>query len=130
MPEVFRGAQLGYTGSYLAVRPYARGREQRAGVATSDAFVPLSFAPGEAYQFDWSHDSDFAVINGVTMTLKIAHVRLSYSWMPIIRAYPRETQEAARLTRPQDGRDARCSMRMTAPLPSSKAPANVGSMII
>jgi hypothetical protein len=24
-----------------------------AGEATASAFVPLSFAPGEAYQFDW-----------------------------------------------------------------------------
>ena len=23
---------------------------------TAEAFVPLSFAPGEAYQFDWSHE--------------------------------------------------------------------------
>jgi hypothetical protein len=25
-------------------------------VATAEAYVPLSFAPGEAYQFDWSHE--------------------------------------------------------------------------
>ena len=43
---------LGYAGGYDAVRRYARswGRERAA--TTSDAFVPLSFAPGEAYQFD------------------------------------------------------------------------------
>ena len=26
------------------------------GTATAEAYVPLSFAPGEAYQFDWSYD--------------------------------------------------------------------------
>ena len=26
------------------------------GTATAEAYVPLSFAPGEAYQFDWSHE--------------------------------------------------------------------------
>lgn len=82
---------LGYTGSYSALRRYTKARDRKAGVATSDAFVPLSFAPGEAYQFDWS--DDIVVINGVTMTVKVAHVRLSHSRMPFIRAYPRETQE-------------------------------------
>ena len=27
-----------------------------AGASTAAAYVPLSFAPGEAYQFDWSHE--------------------------------------------------------------------------
>ena len=31
-------------------------RAERARAA-SHAFVPLSFAPGEAYQFDWSHET-------------------------------------------------------------------------
>ena len=35
------------------------------------SFVPLSFAPGEAFQFDWSED--FAVI-GVRVKLQVAHV--------------------------------------------------------
>jgi len=26
------------------------------GESTAAAYVPLSFAPGEAYQFDWSHE--------------------------------------------------------------------------
>jgi transposase len=51
----------------------------------------LSFAPGEAYQFDWSHE--VVVMSGVTTTLKVAHVRLCHSRMMFVRAYPRETQE-------------------------------------
>jgi hypothetical protein len=51
----------------------------------------LSFAPGEAYQFDWSHE--IVVVSGVTVTLKVAHVRLCHSRMMFVRAYPRETQE-------------------------------------
>ena len=58
---------------------------------TADAYVPLSFAPGEAYQFDWSHE--IALIDGVTTTLKVAHVRLCHSRMMFVRAYPRESQE-------------------------------------
>src|SRR5260370_10127556 len=47
---------LGYEGSYDAVRRYARVWGQARGSATAQAYVPLSFAPGEAYQFDWSSD--------------------------------------------------------------------------
>lgn len=38
-----------------------------------EAYVPLSFAPGEACQFDWSHE--IVLINGVTTTVKVAHER-------------------------------------------------------
>jgi transposase len=87
--EELRG--LGYEGGYDAVRRYARtwqrGRQQSA----VDAYVPLSFAPGEAYQFDWSHE--IVLLKGVTVTVKVAHVRLCHSRMLFVRAYPRETQE-------------------------------------
>jgi hypothetical protein len=53
--------------------------------------VPLSFAPGEAYQFDWSHE--VVLLNGTTVIVKVAHVRLCHSRMLFVRAYPRETQE-------------------------------------
>ena len=53
--------------------------------------MPLSFDPGEAYQFDWSHE--VVLIAGVTVTIKVAHMRLCHSRMPFVRAYPRETQE-------------------------------------
>ncbi len=87
--EELRG--LGFEGSYAAVRRYAIvWREKRAG-ATADAYVPLTFAPGEAYQFDWSHE--IVVMDGVTTTVKVAHVRLCHSRMMFVRAYPRETQE-------------------------------------
>jgi transposase len=58
---------------------------------SAEAYVPLSFAPGEAYQFDWSHE--VVLINGVTVTVKVAHIRLCHSRMLFVRAYPRETQE-------------------------------------
>src|SRR5712671_3145384 len=87
--EALRGS--GYDGGYDAVRRYARAWRKGRGAATADAYVPLSFAPGEAYQFDWSHE--IVLINGVTVTVKVAHVRLCHSRMLFIRAYPRETQE-------------------------------------
>ena len=51
----------------------------------------LSFAPGEAYQFDWSHE--VVLLSGTTVIVKVAHVRLCHSRMLFVRAYPRETQE-------------------------------------
>ena len=87
--ETLRGS--GYDGSYDAVRRYAKSWGQERGATIAQAYVPLSFAPGEAYQFDWSHE--VVLINGVTVTVKAAHVRLCHSRMLFVRAYPRETQE-------------------------------------
>src|SRR6202795_189804 len=87
--EELRG--LGYEGGYDAVRRYARAWSREHASRTAAAFVPLSFAPGEAYQFDWSHE--IVVMNGVTVTVKVAQMRLCHSRMMLVRAYPRETQE-------------------------------------
>ena len=87
--EELRGR--GYDGGYDAVRRYARHWAKERGASTAAAYVPLSFAPGEAYQFDWSHE--VVLLNGVTVTVKVAHVRLCHSRMLFVHAYPRETQE-------------------------------------
>jgi transposase len=87
--EELRG--LGYEGGYDAVRRYARTWQRGRLQSAVDAYVPLSFAPGEAYQFDWSHE--IVLLKGVTVTVKVAHVRLCHSRMLFVRAYPRETQE-------------------------------------
>ena len=87
--EELRG--LGYAGGYDAVRRYARRWSRERGASTASAYVPLSFAPGEAYQFDWSHE--VVLLSGTTVMVKVAHVRLCHSRMLFVRAYPRETQE-------------------------------------
>jgi transposase len=87
--EALRGS--GYDGGYDAVRRYAKAWRKERGATTTQAYVPLSFAPGEAYQFDWSHE--IVLINGVTVKVKVAHVRLCHSRMLFVRAYPRESQE-------------------------------------
>jgi len=87
--EELRG--LGYEGGYDAVRRYAKAWKKEHGAAEAQAYVPLSFAPGEAYQFDWSHE--IVLINGITSIVKVAHFRLCHSRMPFVRAYPRESQE-------------------------------------
>src|SRR5512144_74251 len=83
--------ERGYDGGYDAVRRYARRWAKERGQATAAAYVPLSFAPGEAFQFDWSHE--IVLLSGVTVTVKAAHVRLCHSRMLFVRCYPRETQE-------------------------------------
>src|SRR6202047_1118276 len=87
--EELRG--LGYDGGYDAVRRYARQWSKERGASTAAAFDPLIFAPGEAYEFDWSHE--VVLLSGVTVIVKAAHVRLCHSRMLFVRAYPRETQE-------------------------------------
>jgi transposase len=82
--------ERGYEGGYDAVRRYARVWQRDRTASAVGAFIPLSFAPGEAYQFDCSHE--VVLINGTTVTVKVAHVRLCHSRMLFARAYPRETQ--------------------------------------
>jgi hypothetical protein len=65
-------------------------RDERARVP-KHAYVPMSFAPGEAYQFDWSHE--VITLQGLPVTVKAAHMKLSHSRMPFVRVYFRETQE-------------------------------------
>ena len=84
----------GFEGSYDAVRRYARrwadGRRRDPG-GDVPAFIPLLFKPGEACQFDWSHED--VEIAGKPMRVKVAHMRLCASRAVYVRAYPRETQE-------------------------------------
>ncbi len=81
--------QLGYTGSYDRVAAFARvwrqEQQEARRTAAGNTFVPLSFAPGEAFQFDWS--GDYALINGVSTKLQIAHFKLSHSRAFFLRAY-------------------------------------------
>ena len=65
-----------------------RRPQQTAGRGT---FVPLSFAPGEAFQFDWSED--FAVIGSTRVKLQVAHTKPCYSRAFIVRAYLLQTDE-------------------------------------
>lgn len=83
----------GFEGSYDAVRRYAARwrQERRRNAVDAPAFIPLMFRPGEAYQFDWSHED--VEIAGKPMRVKVAHVRLCASRAIYVRAYPRETQE-------------------------------------
>ena len=91
-------ASLGYKGGYDAVRRYARAWRRRWRLLSpSQAFVPLIFDPGEAYQFDWSHE--YARLAGATTRVKAAHMRLCHSRMYLVQIFPRESQEMVFIVR-------------------------------
>jgi len=81
----------GYQGGYDAVRRYARRWRREGSSCPEDVFIPLWFAPGEAYQFDWSHED--VLLGGKPARLKVAHIRLCHSRLFLVVAYPRESQE-------------------------------------
>lgn len=91
--RLFEGLQAeGYRGAYDSVQRFVqRWKAAKSGPALTQAYVPLSFAPGEVCQFDWSHEH--VELAGVMQTIKVAHFRLTFSRQMLVVAYPRETQE-------------------------------------
>ena len=87
--------KLGYTGSYNRVAAFARDwrldRQQESQTTGRGTFVPLTFRPGEAFQFDWSED--FAVLAGERTKLQVAHIKLSHSRAFVVRAYLLQTHD-------------------------------------
>jgi len=81
----------GYQGSYSSVGRYIARWKTRSSIASPSACIPLSFAPGEAYQFDWSQEH--LSINDEIIAVKVAHFALYYSRNKFIYIYPNETQE-------------------------------------
>lgn len=86
---------LGYAGSYDRVAAFARRwrEQQQAHLLRSSkgTYVPLRFASGEAFQFDWSED--WVRIKGKKTKLQIAHFKLSHSRAFYLRAYMTQTHE-------------------------------------
>jgi transposase len=86
---------LGYGGSYNRVAAFARewkaDRQREMNTTGRGIFVPLTFEPGEAFQFDWSED--WAIIGNERTKLQVAHTKLSYSRAFIVRAYLLQTHE-------------------------------------
>jgi len=81
----------GYEGGYDAVRRYVGAKRKELGTAAIKAYVPLEFAPGDAFQFDWSYEQ--VELGGVQTKVKIAQFRLCHSRQPFCVAYARETLE-------------------------------------
>jgi transposase len=82
----------GYTGGYWAVTCFVR--IWRAGGGRSvpaQAFVPLAFELGEAFQFDWSEEA--LVIGGLHQRIQVAHMKLCASRSFWLVAYPSQGHE-------------------------------------
>ena len=81
---------LGFAGSYNRVAAFARGwrddRQREQQTTGRGTFVPLTFRPGEAFQFDWSED--FAVLAGERIKLQVAHIKLSHISPRLFAANP------------------------------------------
>ncbi len=86
---------LGFSGSYNRVAAFARqwrvDRQREQQTTGRGTFVPLTFRPGEAFQFDWSED--FAVLGGERTKLQMAHIKLSHSRVFLVRGYLLQTHE-------------------------------------
>ena len=87
--------KLGFTGSYGRVAAFARdwrtNRQREQQTTGRGTFVPLSFRPGEAFQFDWSED--YGHLTDERTKLQMAHIKLSHSRAFLLRAYPLQTHE-------------------------------------
>ena len=84
--------QAGYDGGYTQLTDYIRHwRKAGAGEAGRQAFVPLKFRWGEAFQFDWSEES--LVVGGLYRRLQVAHIKLCASRAFLLVAYPSQSHE-------------------------------------
>ncbi len=84
--------EQGYTGGYGRVAAFARRwREDQSGKVDKAAFVPLKFALGDAFQFDWS--TEYAWVGGLRRRLEVAHTKLCGSRAFWLVAYPTQSHE-------------------------------------
>jgi transposase len=80
----------GYAGGYDSVRRHVQAwKAEHRG--SQEVFIPLHFAPGEAFQFDWGEET--LLLGGQTTKVSLAHLRLCNSRLPICIAYLRESLE-------------------------------------
>jgi transposase len=82
----------GFPGSYARVTECIRAwRAEQGAVSARSAYVPLHFAWGEAFQFDWSDEG--LVIGGVWRKVQLAHMKLCASRAFWLVAYPSQGHE-------------------------------------
>ena len=80
----------GYQGGYSRVTDFIRAWRGSEGKALQ-AFVPLKFALGEAFQFDWSEEG--LVIGGIYRRIQVSHLKLCASRAFWLVAYPSQGHE-------------------------------------
>ncbi|MFC5695463.1 IS21 family transposase [Pseudomonas sp. GCM10022186] len=80
----------GYDGGYSQLTAFIRHWRGEQGKAVR-AFVPLAFALGEAFQFDWSGEG--LLIGGIFRRLQVSHLKLCASRAFWLVAYPSQGHE-------------------------------------
>lgn len=84
--------RAGYDGGYTRVTDFIRAwREGEGQAALVNAFVPLAFELGEAFQFDWSEEG--LVVGGIYYRLQVSHMKLCASRAFWLVAYPSQGHE-------------------------------------
>jgi transposase len=82
----------GYDGGYTRVTDFIRAWRQGEGQgAAVNAFIPLAFELGEAYQFDWSEEG--LVVGGIYYRVQVSHMKLCASRAFWLVAYPSQGHE-------------------------------------
>lgn len=81
----------GFKGSYSTVNRFTTDWRRNNHAEGKKVFIPLEFAPGEAFQFDWSTEE--IELQGVLTRVKAAHIRLCYSRLFLIVVYRNEQLE-------------------------------------
>jgi transposase len=80
----------GYAGGYTIVCDFVRNWRNQGGQSKT-AYVPLKFALGEAFQFDWSEE--WLVIGGIHRRVLAAHTKLCASRAFMLSGYPSQSHE-------------------------------------
>jgi transposase len=82
----------GFAGSYGRVTECIRAwRADQGAVSARAAYVPLSFAWGEAFQFDWSEEG--LIMGGIRWKVQLAHMKLCASRAFWLVGYPSQGHE-------------------------------------
>jgi len=81
----------GFTGDYSRVTEFVRRWRSEGGRAAVNAYVPLKFELGEAFQFDWSEEH--LLIGGVWRKILASHLKLCASRAFVLSAYPTQSHE-------------------------------------
>ena len=92
MLKLFQEIQAtGFTGDYSRVTEFVRRWRLEGGSAIVNAYVPLKFELGEAFQFDWSEEH--LLIGGVWRKVLASHLKLCASRAFVVSAYPTQSHE-------------------------------------
>lgn len=81
----------GFTGGYSRVTEFVRRWRIEGGTVVVNAYVPLKFELGEAFQFDWSEEH--LLIGGVWRKILASHLKLCASRAFVLSAYPTQSHE-------------------------------------